>query len=71
MELSDMTGREVPINPAGSDGRRNTFAVYSQESRILSFFWGVDSRAARPGRAALEWKAASGQCKPRVDMSSP
>jgi hypothetical protein len=43
-----------PITPAGSDGRRNTVAVYSQEFQSLEFFWGVDSSAARPGRAALE-----------------
>src|SRR5215472_14626795 len=37
--------------------RRSTqhlLAVYSQESRILKFFSGVGSSAARPGRAALE-----------------
>jgi hypothetical protein len=46
---------QVLINAASSDGRRNTcLKFYSQESGIPEFFLGVDSSAARPGRAALE-----------------
>src|SRR5271154_3315397 len=33
---------------------QHLLAVYSQGFGILKFFWGVDSSAARPGRAALE-----------------
>jgi len=39
----------------GSDGRRNTgLEGYSQESRILEFFSGVGSSAARPVGASRE-----------------
>src|SRR6267142_5219112 len=64
--ICGQTGRLSSLNLTRSTCRlrwstQHWLAVYSQESRSLRFFWGVDSSAARPGRVALA-NGQTGQC---------